>query len=116
MPGPLTPAGARKSGRQVQVQVPAEVRDALHREADENGTTASELIRERCDAAAAATPLVQRSGEQAWVCARLSQDRLDAIEYAARSATIEPTVWLRLVTTQAGRVLLAQLQAAHGGA
>jgi len=113
--GPLSPAGELPAGRQLQISASAEDRDQLHREAEESGSTVSDLIRERADAAAQATPAVRRSGERAWISARLSQERLAAVELAAAAAGLGPTAWLRLVSSQSGRVLLAQLQAAHGG-
>jgi hypothetical protein len=75
----------------------------------------SDLLREVIAAAARATPKLTQSGElgETNSTVRLDPETVRALQNASDAAHLEPTVWLRLLVTDTGRVLLRHLEAAQ---
>ena len=111
---PLASAGPRPGGRPITWKLRADDRDVLHGAAARAGTPGSDVARELVEAAAAATPSVPREhAPTVTQNVRFPQELLDALAHSARYVGLDVSLWLMLLTTPAGDLLVQQLAAAR---
>ena len=107
-----SPLGTEDKRHPFRVPTSATDKARLMAVAETEGISTGELLRELIGAAEkVARPEDALPLDEA-LHFRIDHSTAEAWRRAAEAAQLEPTVWLRLLTTRAGRVLLKQLQAA----